>query len=504
MTPRRASVRTLRFLHRAGLAVASVLLLALFAFSGMETLRAPPGSRAVGLALLAVEGVLGAFALALLASLAPREALAVRAPPAARVSILLPVANEEPDVLRETLAGVARLTWRDREAWVLDDSRDPARADAIREVALLHGARYVRREAPRGFKAGALNDALASIDAEFVLVLDVDHVPEPDAVERLLERFLDDRTAFVQGKLAWRNATSRFRRLEALLQTQFYEVLEREKEKRGTVVFAGSGACFRAAALRDVGGFPEETLVEDLDLTLALASHGWRGRFADAVVARGILPWTAADQLRQLWRWSAGTTRVLSLRLASFSRARRAPAQVRLELLLDSSAYLAAGLVPLAGAILLAGALLGAPVGPASAALTLLIPALLLAAHAGGAAVSLRRAGERVTARILSYHVVSLAFTPVLLASSVWGLVGGVGPHGRVSKVAQGGRKAGRSAIAVAGVTFALGCALLVASATFFADGRGAGVWAAELGIAFLLPLSFLMSGPPVAGASSA
>lgn len=490
--PRGRGPRALVVAHRAAIALVAVLLVALAAAAALEAARAPPATRGVAIALLVVEGVLGAFALALLAAIAPREQLARHAPPDARVAILVPVANEEPEVLAETLAGVSRLTWAARETLILDDSRDDARAAALRAVAEAAGARYVRRAEPRGYKAGALNDALAHVNAPYVLVLDVDHAPQPDAIERLLERFVDDRTAFVQGKLGWRNATSRFRRLASLLQTQFYEVVEREKEKRGTVVFAGSGAIFRRAALLDVGGFPEDTLVEDFDVTLSLLARGWRGRFADAVVARGLLPWTAADQIRQLWRWSAGTTRILALRGPRFARAAGAPWSTRAELLLDASAYLAAGLVPLAGALLLAGSLVGAPVGPAGTALVLLVPALLLAAHAGGAVVSLRRAGERPSARVLAYHLTSLAFTPVLTASAVWGLTGRTGSHGRVAKHAGGARTGGRAAVFVAGASFALGCALLTASALFLAGGHGAGVWAGELGVAFLLPLAFL------------
>ncbi|MHB8585413.1 MAG: glycosyltransferase [Thermoplasmatota archaeon] len=484
-------------------ATLAVLLVALSVLGLFAALGVTGTARWLNIALLLVEATIGLFAVALIASIAAvPSSHKVPVPGATAVSILVPVYREAPEVLAATLAGIASLP-RPADVWVLDDTPTADGGADIERVAKAAGVRYVHRDEPRGSKAGALNDVLPLVASEYIVILDVDHIPAPDLLDRLLERFVDARTGFVQGKVHWRNETSAFRRLAGTLQHQFHEVVQPGKDARDAVVFLGSGAMFRKAALVDVGGFPEETLVEDFDITLRMAARGWKGRAANAVVATGVLPWSAADQARQLWRWSAGTTRVLALRIGEVTRSDSAPASARMELLVDAGAYLAGGLVPFVGILLLSSAVLRIPILAPVAALAVVVPLILLGAHATGAAVGLRRAGKKPTlGLVVGYHLVSLAFTPVLFLSSVWGLMGGVGTHGRVAKVPTKIR-VGYGEFLATGVTGLFGVGLIAASVSLVSIGSSAALWAAELGVAFLLPLP-LMVGPALSRAEAA
>ncbi|MHB8603801.1 MAG: glycosyltransferase, partial [Thermoplasmatota archaeon] len=277
------------------LACAFGVLVALEAVTELE--RAARGPRlALDLLLIAVEVTLALFALALLlAASTPVRSLTCASPPKGDVDVLVPTKDEDSAVLARTLAALRQVhSTRKLEVYVIDDSGSAERREATADVAREHGARYVSRAAARGFKAGALNDALAGCSAPFVLVLDVDHEPTREIVENAFGS-MDEDVAVVQTRLAWRNADSRLRRLAALLQDQFYAVVQRDRGSRGRAVFTGSAALFRRAALDEVGGFPEETLVEDFDLTLLLHARGWRIAYDDRVGARGLLPWTGRD-----------------------------------------------------------------------------------------------------------------------------------------------------------------------------------------------------------------
>jgi len=73
-----------------------------------------------------------------------------------------------------------------------------------------------------------------------------------------------------------------------------------------TVVPGAIGAWRRTLVL-DVGGFSEQTLAEDQDLTLTLLERGWRIAYADSAVAYTEAPDTLRGLSGQRFRWSFGT-----------------------------------------------------------------------------------------------------------------------------------------------------------------------------------------------------
>ncbi|HVL48239.1 MAG TPA: glycosyltransferase [Candidatus Thermoplasmatota archaeon] len=484
------------------LALALAALLAVEAAVAAADLAARPRDAvfAVEAALLVVEAALVLFAIPLLlAARAGRPA----APPEladdalAAVDLFVPVRDEDARVLAATLAGASKLDYPASRlaVWILDDSTTEAARRDVDRVARETGARVLRRAEGRGLKAGALNAALARTQAPIVAVLDVDHVPDPSFLRRAAAGLAaDPGAACVQTRIAWRNADAPLRRLAALLQSHFYGVIQWDRGARGRAVFAGSAAAFRRAALEDARGFPEATLVEDFDLTVILATRGWRIAYDDRVGATGLLPWTGRDLARQLWRWSHGTTRVLRLRAGAILRS-DLPAREKAELIAAAGAYVAGGLFVLAGLLLAAHAALGTAT-PAHAVvpLVMLAPASVLVAHVATARIALAREGRRDAALLLPYHFVSLAFTPILFASTLAALAG-LGPRdaGRVGKARDGPRARQPAFLAVAAGAAAFGVALALLAFPLIPASRSAWPWALELAAAFLLPLGLWM-----------
>ncbi len=81
---------------------------------------------------------------------------------------------------RRPSAAAARLRGARVHVALLDDGN----REEMAELARRHGVRYVRRTLHHGAKAGNINHALGRTGAPFVLVLDCDHVPHPDLLER--------------------------------------------------------------------------------------------------------------------------------------------------------------------------------------------------------------------------------------------------------------------------------------------------------------------------------
>jgi cellulose synthase (UDP-forming) len=168
--------------------------------------------------------------------------------------------------------------------YVLDDGGthdklhqpDPARrqtvawrASRIKNIASRYGAHYLARQKNIHAKAGNLNDALPLTQGNFIVVLDCDHVPTADFIERTLGFFLEDEKLFLV-QTAHNFVTPD--PLERNLLTDAQSPAENEKfyyatmpglDYWGAAFFCGSAAMLRRSALDDIGGFSTSTLTCD-------------------------------------------------------------------------------------------------------------------------------------------------------------------------------------------------------------------------------------------------
>jgi cellulose synthase (UDP-forming) len=68
----------------------------------------------------------------------------------------------------------------------------------------------------------------------------------------------------------------------------------------------GTNMVFRRAALDDAGGFPEDSVTEDFQLSLTLQERGWRTVYVAEVLAQGLGPEDMASYASQQQRWARG------------------------------------------------------------------------------------------------------------------------------------------------------------------------------------------------------
>ena len=231
----------------------------------------------------------------------------------ARIAVLIPTYNESLEILTPTIAAAVAIQL-DHETWVLDDGDRPE----VEQLAADLGARYLTRPEHHHAKAGNLNHALGVIDADFVAVLDADHVASPDFLVHTIGYFDDPAIALVQTPQEFYNTDSfehqagpgnegdRFHE-----QALFYRVLQPGKNRWGGAFWCGTGAVLRVAALRDVGGVATDTITEDIHTTIRLHRRGWRTTYHNEVLARGLAASDAATYQLQRHRWGTGAMQVL-------------------------------------------------------------------------------------------------------------------------------------------------------------------------------------------------
>jgi len=191
--------------------------------------------------------------------------------------------------------------------YLLDDTHDPRMAALCAEMGAVH---LELLDVP-GAKAGKINAALARTDEEFILVLDPDHIPFPNILDRILGHFDDEQVGFVQVAQAYGNAEESFVARGAAEQTYaFYGPIMQGMNGTGTSVAIGANCTFRRQALDSIGGHGLG-LAEDLVTSIRLHAKGWQSVYVPEVLSRGLVPSDLDSYLKQQLKWSRGVYEVL-------------------------------------------------------------------------------------------------------------------------------------------------------------------------------------------------
>ncbi len=279
-------------------------------FDGLAWLR--DAGAALFAAIIAI-GIARALALTALALWQRRREAAPAGAPhlvPTFVSVLIPAFNEA-RVIEASVRGILASTGPRIEVIVIDDGSTDGTSDVVaRTFGIDPRVRLLTLE--NGGKARALNTALAQARGDVVIALDADTQFEPDTIAKLTRWFADPRVGAVAGNARVGNGHNLITRWQALEYVTAQNLERRALAALGAVtVVPGAVGAWRRIALDAVGGYPEDTLAEDQDLTIAVQRAGWRVRCDNDAVAWTEAPETVRALFKQRFRWAFGTLQCL-------------------------------------------------------------------------------------------------------------------------------------------------------------------------------------------------
>lgn len=224
------------------------------------------------------------------------------------VDIFVTVYGEPLNVVEKTVVGAAGIRHPRARVWVLDDGGSAE----VRALARVNGVGYIHRSDRAGAKAGNLNFALEHSRAEFVAVFDADQIPKPEFLEVTLGQFARADIAFVQTPQVYRDRwVNRVSNGANDQQGLFYGPILRGKNGFGAAFSCGTNVVYRRSALAEVGGFPQDSITEDLRLSILLLERGYASEYVPIVVAEGLGPMVVRDYFNQQLRWGRGGLEIL-------------------------------------------------------------------------------------------------------------------------------------------------------------------------------------------------
>ncbi len=231
-----------------------------------------------------------------------------------KVEIWIPTYREPLEVLEKAVLAAKAVVHPGLRVKVLDDGN----RDWLQAQCATWQVEYVTRPEHKHAKAGNLNYSLALTDADFIVTMDADFAPYKHFVARTLPFFDNPRLAVLQTPQTFYNPDLAQQNLGlgsgiSDEQALFFREIQPARDAWDSAFYCGSCAMLRVAAIRDIGGFPTESITEDLLTTLKLLGKGWQTRFLNEALSIGLAAESIEAFFVQRDRWSRGAVEILFL-----------------------------------------------------------------------------------------------------------------------------------------------------------------------------------------------
>lgn len=233
-------------------------------------------------------------------------------------SILIPAHNEEKVIGRTIEAMLALAYPPDRlKIIVINDGS----SDRTREIIQQYAAKDTRVElfdVPKGQggkgKSRALNLGIQRVQSEVVAVYDADNTPDKDALRYLVAQLLlHKELGAVLGKFRTVNKEvnllTRFINIETL---SFQSMLQAGRwQMHNIATLPGTNFVMWTRLIKGLGGWDEEALTEDSELSIRIYQQGYKIKFIPYAITYEQEPQEWKVFIKQRMRWVRGNNYVL-------------------------------------------------------------------------------------------------------------------------------------------------------------------------------------------------
>ena len=195
------------------------------------------------------------------------------------VSLLVAAKNEEAVIGNLVKALCSQDYPNDKyEVWVIDDNSSDKTPQVLAQMEREYSQLKVlhRVAGSTGGKSGALNQVLPLSKGEILAVFDADARVSPDLLRQVLPLFAPKKVGAVQVRKAIANAQQNFWTLGQQAEMALDTYVQQQRTALGGIgELRGNGQFVRRTALARCGGWNEETITDDLDLTFRLHLDQW-------------------------------------------------------------------------------------------------------------------------------------------------------------------------------------------------------------------------------------
>jgi len=227
------------------------------------------------------------------------------------VTIIVPCHNEGRDI-EDTVEYLLASTYPNFDILLVNDGSGDETRDILDKLATQFANVRVIHAARNQGKAVALTTASLMTSAQYLCCIDADALLDPEALSWMMVHFLNPRVGAVTGNPRVRNRSTLLGRLQVGEYSSIVGLIKRAQRTYGRIfTVSGVVACFRKAALHDVGYWSSDMLTEDIDVSWNLQIRHWDVRFEPKAQCWILAPETLKGLWQQRLRWSTGGIQVM-------------------------------------------------------------------------------------------------------------------------------------------------------------------------------------------------
>jgi peptidoglycan-N-acetylglucosamine deacetylase len=222
------------------------------------------------------------------------------------VSVVIAAYNEE-KVIARTVHSILNNGYADLEVVVVDDGSKDETLRVLNET-FGENPRVRIFTQPNGGKSAALNHAITETKNDILVALDADTIFRKGTVAKLVRHFVDLQVGAVSGNARVGNKQKWITKFQSIEYVYGFNLDRRALDLLNAItVVPGAVGAWRKDLIVACGGFGNDTLAEDADITLAIRRLGYQVRYEQDAIAYTEAPETIKALAKQRFRWAFGT-----------------------------------------------------------------------------------------------------------------------------------------------------------------------------------------------------
>ncbi|MFJ4209005.1 glycosyltransferase [Paenarthrobacter sp. NPDC089675] len=240
------------------------------------------------------------------------------------VSVIVPGYNEAV-VITNCVESILASRYKRLEVILVDDGSTDSTAEIMGGLADRHERVQFISRANAG-KGAALNTGIGAARGDILMFVDADGIFAADTLMHMLQGFDHPKVGAVCGDDRPVNLNRIQTRMLAVLSHVGTGLVRRALSLMHCLpIVSGNIGAFRADLVRELGGFHEATLGEDLELTWRVYKAGYRVNFQPKALVYAESPSTMGGLWRQRVRWSRGLVQTLRLHFGMLGSTKYGP-----------------------------------------------------------------------------------------------------------------------------------------------------------------------------------
>jgi len=221
-----------------------------------------------------------------------------------KVSVIIPVYNEESSIAK-TLNSILASDYPEKklEIIVVNDGSTDGTLEMVKKFKKRGVKIYSKKN---GGKANAMNFGLKKCSGEIFFSMDADTIVEPYSLKSMVRYFKNENIMCVSPAIVTnkpKNVLQRIQHIEYLLGLFLRKTFA---FLNAIHITPGAFSAYRKSFVNKYGGYKENNITEDLELTLRIQCHGYEIENDPDAPAYTNPPRTFFHLLKQRRRWYAG------------------------------------------------------------------------------------------------------------------------------------------------------------------------------------------------------